>query len=524
MHDKDHLNLHGMHSILSAVGATVRTALAVAVKTAARRRLAPPPILMAIVAGWALFVPLNVSAQNAPTEEEVPAETEAPAEAEAPEGEDAPQSGDSSAPAEAEDDEEPLIEQWRETLLYGIDSQVEELLPVLSSNRVTELNDEVEELLQSSLNPRLKTKIFEFFMEMDTDVAIDEGVEILEYHRDERPELVRATLSYLRNGDFELPPEAVEAVRPIAADPYSGFTAEAARVIGEKGGEDDVEALVGALEEAVDDELRGQLILALGDIGAPAALDALVDIARNDDEARLIRGYAADALGRIGDPEALDVLKDMVSAEDAIVRAYAVSALSRFDDPETEPTLLAALRDSVWRVRQFALQGVARNGMTDAVPAVIYKAEQDPEERVRSEAFATLVQLGTAKANTFVEEYLLDSDKPMNDRLAAAAALIEHDLSGSVNVLEKAVEAEWSATQSRLLGFIARELSQKEDEALAELYSKFLTHSEPAVQIFGLRGIGRNRVLRLKTKVEEKSDEGNHPAVRQNAETVLEQL
>lgn len=500
-------------------------AVAVTAVAAAPARLA----MTALMVLCALIVPLNLGAQDAPSEEDAPTEESAPQAEESPEPADAETSesgADDGSEAETaeEDDEKPLIEQWRETLLYGIDSQVEELLPVLSSNGVTELNDEVEALLQSSLNPRLKASIFEFFTQMDADVAVDEAVEILEYHRDERPELVRATLSYLRNGDFELPPEAVDAVRPIAADPYSGFTAEAARVIGEKGGEGDVEALVGALEEAADDELRGQLILALGDVGAPAAVDALVDIARNDDEARLIRGYAADALGRIGDPTALDVLKEMVSAEDAVVRAYAVSALSRFDDPETEPTLMAALRDSVWRVRQFALQGVARNGMTDAVPAVIYKAEQDPEERVRSEAFATLIQLGTRRAETFVEEYLLDSDKPMNDRLAAAAALMEHDLSGSIGALEKAVEAEWSVTQSRLLGFIARELSQKEDEALAELYSRFLTHSDPAVQVFGLRGIGRNRILRLKTKVEEKSDEGNHPAVRQNAETVLEQL
>lgn len=469
-------------------------------------RPAPTAVLLALIAACALIVPLNIAAQEEPAGEEAPMDEEEP------------------AGAEAEAEEEPLIEQWRETLLYGIDSQVEDLLPVLSSNNVTRLNDEVETLLQSSLNPRLRASIFEFFMEMDADVAIEEAIGILEYHRDERPELVRATLSYLRNGDFELPPEAVDAVRPIAADPYSGFTAEAARVLGEKGGEGEVEALVGALEEAADDELRGQLILALGDIGAPAAVDTLMEIARNDDEARLIRGYAADSLGRIGDPRALDVLKEMVSAEDAIARAYAVSALSRFDDPETEPTLMAALRDSVWRVRQFALQGVARNGITEAVPAVIYKAEQDPEERVRSEAFATLVQLGTGEATSFVEEYLLDSDNPMNSRLAAAAALIEHDLSGSIDVLEEAAESEWSVAQSRLLGFIARELSRKEDEALAELYSKFLTHPDPAVQVFGLRGIGRNRILRLKTKVEEKSDEGNHPAVRQNAEAVLEQL
>ncbi|MFP4372866.1 MAG: HEAT repeat domain-containing protein [Spirochaetaceae bacterium] len=472
-------------------------------------------LLTALIAAWVMIGPYSIVAQDAP----------APADPEADTGVDPEADAEIDAAVDTDvDEDEPLIEQWRQTLLYGIDSQVEELLPVLSGNRVTSLNDEVQTLLENSLNPRLKASIFEFFTEMDADVAIDEAVDTLEFYREERSELVRAALSYLRNGDFELPGEAIDAVRPIAGDPYSGFAAAAARVLGEKGGEGDVETLLAALGEASDDELRGELILALGDIGEPAGVDALVDIARNDDEARLIRGYAADSLGRIGDREALDVLKGMVSAEDAVVRGYAVSALSRFEDPETEPTLMAALRDSVSRVRQFALQGVARNDITDGVPAVIYMAEQDPEERVRAEAFETLVQLDTGDAKTFVEEYLLDDDNPMNGRLAAAAALVEHDPGGSSGVLEKAVEAEWSEEESPLLGFIARELSRTEDEALAGLYSKFLTHSEPAVQIFGLRGIGTNRLLRLRSSVEEKSEEDNHPAVRQNAEAVLEQL
>lgn len=423
-----------------------------------------------------------------------------------------------------EEQEESLLDRWRETILYGIDSQVEELLPILSSHGETRLNEEIEQLLATSLNPSLRASIFEFFAEVDSEIAVDEATEILEFYRDARPELVRATLSYLHTGEFDLPAATLEALRPIASNPRSGFAAQAARVLGEKGGEDDVETLLAGLDEATDDELRGQIVLALGDIGSTQAVDALLEIAGNDSEPRLLRGYAADSLGRIGDERAVDVLKEMVRAEDAIVRAYAVSSLSRYDDPSVEPTLMAALRDSVWRVRQFALQGVARNDIREAVPAVIYKAEQDPEERVRAEAFETLVRLGGGRARSFVEEYLLDQDNPASDRMAAAQALMEHDLSGSVGVLEKVVEKEWSVQQSQVLGFLARELSRKEEPGLAGLYSRFLTHPEPAVQIFGLRGIGTNRILRMKTRVEEKSDEGNHPAVRQNAEAVLEQL
>lgn len=441
------------------------------------------------------------------------------------EGEGEVGAGDAEGPGEEqEEEEESLLEQWRRTLLYGIDSQVEELLTVLADNNETRLNAEVENLLQTSLNPRLRASIFEFFTDVDADVAVDEATEILSSYRDEPAELVRSSLAYLQNGGFDLPEETVDVVRPIAADPRSGHAARAARVLGLKAGEGSVEALLAALDAATDDELRGQIILAFGDLGSPDALDPLLDIASDDGEGRLIRGYAADSLGRIGDTRALDTLKGMVSAEDAVVRGYAVSALSRFEDPAVAPTLTAALRDSVARVRQFALQGVARNGMQDAVPAVIYKAEEDPSEEVRSEAFETLVQLGGGEARRFVREFVLDADNPMADRRAAVAALIEHDLSGSTGLLEEVVEMEWEVNRSQVLGFIARELSTKEDEALAGLYDRFLTHPEPAVQIFGLRGIGTNRILRMKTRVQEKSDEGNHPAVRRNAEAVLERL
>ena len=469
------------------------------------------------------------------SEAEEPAATEAPAEpaAEEPAGEEAgseeagSEETGTEEPAGAEeesDGEKPLIEQWRETLLYGIDSQVEELLPVLADNNETRLNEEVEQLLQTTLNPRLKASIFDFFAQVDADIAVEEAGEILSSYRDEEGELVRAVISYLRNGEFETPGEVLETVHPMTTDRVAGFAGPASRLLGEKGGEAEVAVLLEALEQARDSELRGQIVLALGDLGSDKAVDPLLEIAGNDGNSRLLRGYAADSLGRIGDEKAIDVLREMVSSQDALVRGYAISALSRFEGENVEQSLMSALRDSVWRVRDFALQGIARNGITEAVPAVIYKAREDPEARVRSRAFETLVRLGTEEARSFVTEYVLEASNPLAERRAAAGALIEHALGESIGTLTKLVEQEWSARQATLVGYVAKELSQKEEPALSDLYAKFLTHSDPGVQVYGLRGIARNEISGLKDRVREKTDEGNHPAVRQNAETALEQL
>ncbi|MFP4612352.1 MAG: HEAT repeat domain-containing protein [Spirochaetaceae bacterium] len=424
-----------------------------------------------------------------------------------------------------EDDDTPLLEQWRETLLYGIDSEVQELLPVLASHGETELNDEVLSILESRPNPRVKTAAFEFFMSVDDPAGTEEAVAILSSPRSHRGELVRSALRYLRNGDFELPEEAFEELRSLARSPRTGHAGEAARVLGEKGeGSTDAEAILDTFSRTADDELRGQLVLALGDLGHEDAVEPLLDIARDTAAPPLLRGYAADALGRIGDPRALEVLESMVGDEEAIVRAYAVSALGRFDDEDVAPVLSAALRDSVAQVREFALQGVARNGIADAVPAVMYRARRDPEKQVRAAAFEALAQLATDEALEFLEDRILDTDHSAEDRMAVASALIEHRLADSVALLEEIVEAEWETEDSQLLGFIARELGRTEHDGLDAVYERLLDHPDPGVQVHALRGIGANRIGRLREIVEEKTDENAHPAVKQNAKAVLERL
>lgn len=426
--------------------------------------------------------------------------------------------------ASEDEDEDDLLERWRKTILYGIDAEVEELLPVLAQHGETRLSSEIEELLQSTPDPQLKSAIFEFFAQIDDEAATEEAAEVLSNYNSESPELVRSAISYLREGDFDLSDESLEAVRSIATSPRSGFTREAARVLGDKGGEEDASVLRDALSQSTDPEEMSEIVLAMGDLGSPETVEPLLEIAADGSATSMLRGYAADSLGRIGDPEAIDVLREMVSAEEALVRAYAVSALSRFENAEVEGILMSALRDSVARVRELALEGVARNGMSDALQAVIYKAEQDPDETVREQAFETLAQLPGSEGLTYVQDYVLDSDNSSKTRTAAASALIEHRLTDSIETLEELVEEEWDVSQSQLLGLVARELSSKEEPALSDLYKKFLSHEEPAVQIFGLRGIRTNAIGEMKEDVEEKTQEGAHPAVQQNAEAVLEQL
>ena len=81
-------------------------------------------------------------------------------------------------------------------------------------------------------------------------------------------------------------------------------------------------------------------------------IEALVQAATQHAQA-LVREAAAAALGSIGNPRGLDAI--LVACTDKpTVRRRAVLALAPFDDPRVEEALRKALEDRDWQVRQNA--------------------------------------------------------------------------------------------------------------------------------------------------------------------------
>jgi HEAT repeat protein len=84
----------------------------------------------------------------------------------------------------------------------------------------------------------------------------------------------------------------------------------------------------------------------------PGAVEALAGLATGHDDA-LVREAAVAALGAIGDPAGLAAIL-AATADKATVRRRAVIALAPFDGPEVEAALARATSDRDWQVRQAA--------------------------------------------------------------------------------------------------------------------------------------------------------------------------
>lgn len=91
---------------------------------------------------------------------------------------------------------------------------------------------------------------------------------------------------------------------------------------------------------------------ALGEIGSESCVAAISSVAAAHPDARC-REAAVAALGSLGEPAGLDAVLGALSDKPAI-RRRATVALAAFEGPRVESALAASLEDRDWQVRQAA--------------------------------------------------------------------------------------------------------------------------------------------------------------------------
>ncbi len=106
------------------------------------------------------------------------------------------------------------------------------------------------------------------------------------------------------------------------------------------------------LLEDKDDSVLEAACFAVGELEDSRAVTRLVAIAEHHRDP-LCRESAVAALGAIGDPSGLPAILHALSDRPA-VRRRAVIALAPFEGPEVDEALNNALRDHDWQVRQAA--------------------------------------------------------------------------------------------------------------------------------------------------------------------------
>jgi HEAT repeat protein len=425
-----------------------------------------------------------------------------------------------------EDPIQSLREERSELLLYGIDSQVIELIDSLRDEKDISLTGEVHAVFKTNLNPKVRSSAIELFRMVDYRLAVDDAAILIDTFEEEDPGLLMSAVRYLTDD----PQADLEPKLLLLLESTDGAIIRAAlKGLGVAGGKKSVEVLLEYLDDSdFDDNLKPEIILALGDLKDPSAIDPLLDILEDSGEDPTWRRYACASLGKIADPSVLPNIKEILFEEDAIMRSYAVGALRYFDTAEINPLLISALKDSFWRVRVSAAQGLGEKKVEEAVPILIFKAEKDPENNVREEAVQALGEIANQPALEALRKLYGSDLTPMVLRVSAAEILAEKDLEQSLVIFRQVIDKHWGKKDSRILERTAFILSITSSATLSvslqSFYSRFLDSGDIVIMIYGIRGIERNNLQIMKEAVENLAEEENHRSIRKAALSALDTL
>jgi len=177
-------------------------------------------------------------------------------------------------------------------------------------------------------------------------------------------------VSALKDNDGETQNRAADALLRLSSDEPS-MTDEITRL------------LVPVLKDTLADA-RHQAVRVLGDLKARGAVEALIEVLRNDNEG-IIRSTAAYALGEIGDRRAVGPLADALS-QDSQAEFRAAVALAEMGDTRAVDTLIRYLKDELCLTRQEAARTLGHLGNPKALNSLKRISEDDPYAFVREAA------------------------------------------------------------------------------------------------------------------------------------------
>ena len=392
--------------------------------------------------------------------------------------------------AQESDDESSVLDLWSDTLTFGIDSELPDVLTQLRDAQIDSLDELIVARFARTRSTDLKVSVVEHFQLTESAILVPEAEAILLSGEIVPPGLLRVLLQYRTDIDVETSPELIERYSELSRDETNTLASNAAiEALGDAGTDEANALLLELLGEISSSDLLGSVIRALGVAGSQAAVDRLTTIARDEFAESSHRQYAAESLGRIGSPDSVQTLTDLLSDPDSLLRAYATYALGFYAPEETASILEEALLDSFWRVRVAALQAIEEQEYAGALAAVEYKATRDPERPVREAALRTLGTIGPGDIDV-LRLTALNERVSSAERAIAIEEISSRGAASAVEPFADIMTAEWDQENSRPLDAVGREISAKADAAYAPLYERLLGHPNFIMQIYGIRGIG----------------------------------
>ena len=425
------------------------------------------------------------------------------------------------AAAAAEKDETPQDEENnRNTIRYGLPSEISTLLDTLLKNDDPRFTEEIYDLFQVTKSSAIKEKVLKYFTKAEDPCLEDYAVDLLNDPYDETNAVVKATFQYISAVKTTA---AIPAVINLIESENDNYFTDAIATLGDIGGPEEAMFLVEYLErDDLSDAQRQTLMRNCGKMHAVETWDKLVDILDNDDENSFVRMYAAESLGLMEVEKSVPVLVRHFDATDPYLRQYVVKGLSHFPNVvEAKATIIQALRDENWRVRQEAIRTVKENDTKDAVPYLIYRAKNDSEKLIKEESYTALAALNTDEGNDFLIAQLQDKKVADGTKKKIVEVLLAEDHVGEKEIIDLAKTVATDDKRKDLRYAIAKEMVKNYKSSYDEVAALYLQSKDATTISLGLDMYKQKKSSSLEAYVNTIANEKKNSSNKTRAQKLL---
>ncbi len=384
-----------------------------------------------------------------------------------------------------QDAEQKELEKRQKTLLYGLETDVTSLIDTLIKEKDTSFTQDIRTVFDKTSNPAVKEKIFSYYKAIKDKGLQDYALTVLEDPYDQEKQLVSSVFSYVSELEIK---EAAPFITILLRNENEDYFDLALAAIGKIGNAEDAVFLAEFLKTAELSTARKQALMkTLGQLKAVETWDSLVEIIKDEDENTYVRMYAAEAIGAMQKEESIEVLSELFTKTDVNLRTSAVKGLSNFNTEKTKSIILDAFKDNYYKVRLEAASAAKKYALTEAVPYLIYRSENDPENTVKYACYDALGSINNEEAREFLRKTL--ENKKINDtsRAKAASVILENSISDLYSSVITAAQETLKDDKLKNLRYaIGKEIAKYEIPDFSGICAEYLAHKDVATKGTGI--------------------------------------
>lgn len=396
-----------------------------------------------------------------------------------------PQKQDAEKIAELDEEFPDTRKENADTLKFGMEDDIIDLLNDFVKNEDVRFVDEVYDLFYVTKTIAVREKILEYFTKLKDPCLENFALEILDDPYEQKKSTVDTVFKYIQAVKTK---EALPAVLKLVESEDENYFTNALTTLGEIGGSKEAVFLSEYLErEDLSLAQRQQLVKVLGKIKAVETYDKLVEMAQDEDENTFIRMYSAEAIGSMEKKEAVKVLVKLYEDTDPKLRCSVIKGLSNFkENDEAKKTVIEAIRDSYVTVRLEAIEACKKNDYKEAVPYLVYRLEKDKEDSVKKKCYPAIACLNTKEGNEYLVKLITDKKVADTPKSRVATALLEYNNAGTDEIIALAGETLKDDRRKPLRYALGKEFAKYKRNEFSSICKDYLDSKDTATQGTGL--------------------------------------